>query len=41
MTDMGPIARSDKGDGFRLGDELSPGVASGVDYGVVGFEDAG
>ena len=39
LTDGGPIAHSDGGYGFWLGDEFSPGVAGGVDDVAAGFED--
>ena len=36
--DVGPFAHSG-GDGLWLGDEFAPGVTSGVDDVVIGFED--
>ena len=36
---MGPVSHADGGDGFWLGDEFAPSVASGVDDVVVGVED--
>jgi hypothetical protein len=40
LTDVGPLAHSDRGDGFGLCDEFLPSLAGGVDDGVLGFEDA-
>jgi len=37
---MRPLSHPDRSDGFRLGDQPFPGVASRVDDGVIGFEDA-
>ena len=39
MTDVGPIAHTDRGDERRLGGEPVPGFAGGVDDVVVGLED--
>jgi hypothetical protein len=35
-VDISPLAQADRCVGFGLGYEVSPGVASGVDDGVVG-----
>jgi hypothetical protein len=40
LTDMRPVAHADGLDGFGLIDEVVPGLAGGVDDGVVGVEDA-
>ncbi len=40
LTCLGPISHSDGDDGFGLIDELVPGLAAGLDDGVVVFENA-
>lgn len=40
MTDVRPVAHADGGDGFGLLDEVVPGLAGGVDDGVVVVKDA-
>ena len=40
LTCVGPVAHSDRGDGFWSGDEVSPSLAGGVDDLLVGVEDA-
>jgi hypothetical protein len=39
LTDMSPFSHADGSDRLWLGDEFSPGGASGVDDVVVGVED--
>jgi hypothetical protein len=40
LTDVSPIAHADGGDDFWFAEDVHPGLAGGVDDGVVGLEDA-
>ena len=39
LTDVRPCPQADGGDGLRLGDEPVPGLAGGIDDGLVAVKD--